>query len=117
MIRDVIQKTKARMEKAVEDLRRELSGRAIGPGVDFTARPYHSGVLRRADSVEPGGDAVGSRANLITAQPWDVSLLPAIEKAIRVVRLGPEPWKRRQVDSDSNSSPDGRAPETTRRSM
>ena len=26
MIRDVIQKTKARMDKAVEDLRRELSG-------------------------------------------------------------------------------------------
>jgi hypothetical protein len=48
MIKDVIQKTRARMEKAVEDLKRAF-GRPIRTSVDFFG-PHHvdiTGLQRR----------------------------------------------------------------------
>ena len=38
--------------------------RPIGPSVDFFARPYYRRVLRGSNAVEPGGDTVGSRADI-----------------------------------------------------
>jgi len=91
MIRDVIQKTKARMDKAVEDLRRELSGVRSGRAsislLDHITVEYY-GALTLLNQVvmlsvpEP---------TLITAQLWDFSLLTAIEKAIRSSDLGLNP--------------------------
>jgi len=91
MIRDVIQKTKARMDKAVEDLRRELSGVRSGRAsislldhitVEYYGAPTPLNQVATLSVPEP---------TLITAQPWDVSLLPAIEKAIRSSDLGLNP--------------------------
>jgi len=91
MIRDVIQKTKARMDKAVEDLRRELSGVRSGRAsislldhvtVEYYGAPTPLNQVATLSVPEP---------TLITAQPWDLSLLPAIEKAIRSSDLGLNP--------------------------
>jgi ribosome recycling factor len=91
MIRDVIQKTKTRMEKAVEDLRRELSGVRSGRAsislldhitVEYYGAPTPLNQVATLSVPEP---------TLITAQPWDLSLLPAIEKAIRSSDLGLNP--------------------------
>jgi ribosome recycling factor len=91
MIRDVIQKTKARMDKAVEDLRRELSGVRSGRAsislfdhitVEYYGAPTPLNQVATLSVPEP---------TLITAQPWDISLLPAIEKAIRSSDLGLNP--------------------------
>jgi ribosome recycling factor len=91
MIRDVIQKTKTRMDKAVEDLRRELSGVRSGRAsislldhitVDYYGAPTPLNQVATLSVPEP---------TLITAQPWDLSLLPAIEKAIRSSDLGLNP--------------------------
>jgi len=91
MIRDVIQKTKARMDKAVEDLRRELSGVRSGRAsislldhilVEYYGTPTPLNQVATLSVPEP---------TLITAQPWDMSVLPAIEKAIRSSDLGLNP--------------------------
>jgi ribosome recycling factor len=91
MIRDVIQKTKARMDKAVEDLRRELSGVRSGRAsislldhitVEYYGAPTPLNQVATLSVPEP---------TLITAQPWDLTLLSAIEKAIRSSDLGLNP--------------------------
>ena len=91
MIRDVIQKTKTRMDKAVEDLRRELSGVRSGRAsislldhitVEYYGAPTPLNQVATLSVPEP---------TLITAQPWDLSLLSAIEKAIRSSDLGLNP--------------------------
>ena len=91
MIRDVIQKTKVRMDKAVEDLRRELSGVRSGRAsislldhimVEYYGTPTPLNQVATLSVPEP---------TLITAQPWDMSVLPAIEKAIRSSDLGLNP--------------------------
>ena len=91
MIRDVIQKTKARMDKAVEDLRRELSGVRSGRAsislLDHITVEYYGSPtpLNQVATLSV------PEATLITAQPWDLSVLPAIEKAIRSSDLGLNP--------------------------
>jgi ribosome recycling factor len=91
MIRDVIQKTKTRMEKVAEDLRRELagvrSGRASLSLLDHITVEYYGTPtpLNQVSTLSV------PEASLITAQPWDASLLPAIEKAIRASDLGLNP--------------------------
>src|SRR5262245_28664884 len=91
MIKDIIQKTKTRMEKVVEDLRRELagvrSGRASLSLLDHIMVEYY-GTPTPLNQV---GTLAVPEPNLITAQPWDVSLLSAIEKAIRASDLGLNP--------------------------
>ena len=91
MIKDVIQKAKGRMEKVVEDLRRELAGVRSGRAslslldhitVEYYGTPTPLNQVSTLAVPEP---------NLITAQPWDVSLLSAIEKAIRASDLGLNP--------------------------
>jgi ribosome recycling factor len=79
------------MEKAVEDLRRELSGVRSGRAsislldhitVEYYGAPTPLNQVATLSVPEP---------TLITAQPWDLSLLPAIEKAIRSSDLGLNP--------------------------
>jgi ribosome recycling factor len=79
------------MDKAVEDLRRELSGVRSGRAsislldhitVEYYGAPTPLNQVATLSVPEP---------TLITAQPWDMSLLPAIEKAIRSSDLGLNP--------------------------
>ena len=91
MIKDVVHKAKGRMEKVVEDLRRELAGVRTGRAsislldhitVEYYGPPTPLNQVATLAVPEP---------TLITAQPWDASLLVAIEKAIRSSDLGLNP--------------------------
>ncbi len=91
MIKDILQKTRTRMEKVVEDLRHELSGVRSGRAslslldhitVAYYGTPTPLNQVATLSVPEP---------TLITAQPWDTSLLVAIEKAIRSSDLGLNP--------------------------
>jgi ribosome recycling factor len=90
-IKDVTLKTKTRMEKVVEDLRRELagirSGRASVSLLDHISVDYY-GTPTPLNQV---ATLAVPEATMITAQPWDVSLLTPIEKAIRSSDLGLNP--------------------------
>ncbi len=91
MTKDVVQKTKTRMEKVVEDLRRELasvrSGRASISLLDHISVDYYGA----ATPLNQVATLAVPEPTLITAQPWDASLLVAIEKAIRSSDLGLNP--------------------------
>ncbi len=90
-IKDVVQKARQRMEKVVEDLRKELSGvrsgRASVALLDHIMVEYY-GTPTPLNQV---ATLAVPEATLITAQPWDISLLSVIEKAIRSSDLGLNP--------------------------
>lgn len=90
-LKDSFAQLKTRMDKAVEAFRSEMAstrtGRASVHMLDgVTADAYGSMMplnqLANVSAPEP---------QLITVQPWDVSLIGAIEKAIRGADLGLNP--------------------------
>ncbi|HVN80492.1 MAG TPA: ribosome recycling factor [Terriglobia bacterium] len=91
MIKETVNNSKTRMEKVVEDLRRELagirSGRASLSLLDHITVDYYGNPT----PLNQVATLAVPESNLITAQPWDTSLLVAIEKAIRASDLGLNP--------------------------
>jgi ribosome recycling factor len=91
MIKETLSNSKTRMEKVVEDLRRELagirSGRASLSLLDHITVDYYG----NPSPLNQVATLAVPESNLITAQPWDTSLLVAIEKAIRASDLGLNP--------------------------
>jgi ribosome recycling factor len=89
--KDVIKDTRPRMEGAVEDLRRKLTsvrtGRAAVSLLDNISVDYYGTPtpLNQMASVHV------PEAQMLTVQPWDLSQLGAIEKAIRSSDLGLNP--------------------------
>ena len=90
-VKEVEAETKARMNKALEDLRREMAtirtGRASptildGIRVSYYGTPTPLNQLANMSVPEP---------SLIVIQPWDVSQIGAIEKAILTSDLGLNP--------------------------
>ncbi|HWR17407.1 MAG TPA: ribosome recycling factor [Terriglobales bacterium] len=90
-LKDTFGQVKTRMEKAVEDFRKEMAsvrtGRASvhmldGVQVDYYGTMTPLNQLANVSAPEP---------QMITVQPWDVSQLSAIEKAIRAGDLGLNP--------------------------
>jgi ribosome recycling factor len=90
-LKDSFAQLRTRMDKAVEDFRKELAatrtGRASvhmldGVTVDAYGSQMPLNQLANVSAPEP---------QLITVQPWDVSQIGAIEKAIRSADLGLNP--------------------------
>jgi ribosome recycling factor len=90
-IKDMIADAKQRMHTSVETVRRELStmrtGRASlgmldGIRVEYYGNPTPLNQVGNLSTPDP---------TLITIQPWDPSLLPLIEKAIRASDLDLNP--------------------------
>ena len=89
--KDVIKETRPRMEGVVEDFQRRLAmvrtGRAVVSVLDPVMVDYYGTPtpLNQMASVHV------PEAQMITVQPWDMSQLGAIEKAIRTADLGLNP--------------------------
>jgi ribosome recycling factor len=90
-IQEVEANVKSRMEKAVGDLQHEMATIRTGRAtlslldhirVDYYGTPSPLNQVATLHVPEP---------NLITIQPWDVSQIGPIEKAIRVSDLGLNP--------------------------
>jgi ribosome recycling factor len=90
-VKDVEGHAKARMEKAVTDLQHEMGGIRTGRAsvsvfdnvkADYYGTPTPLNQLANLHVPEP---------SLITIQPWDVSQIAVIEKAIRNADLGFNP--------------------------
>jgi ribosome recycling factor len=91
MTKETLAQTRTRMGKALEDLRQELAGVRTGRAstslldhvkVDYYGSPTPLNQVATLGVPEP---------TLLTVQPWDPSLLPAIDKAIRASDLGLNP--------------------------
>jgi ribosome recycling factor len=90
-IKDVEVNVKTRMEKAISDLQHEMAAIRTGRAtlgildhirVDYYGTPTPLNQVANLHVPEPA---------LITIQPWDVSQIGVIEKAIRISDLGLNP--------------------------
>jgi ribosome recycling factor len=91
MVKETLAATRTRMVKAAEDLRVELAtvrtGRASTGLLEHLKVEYY-GTPTPLNQVATLGIP---DPTLLTVQPWDPSLLPAIEKIIRAAGLGLNP--------------------------
>ncbi|HTT33863.1 MAG TPA: ribosome recycling factor [Methylomirabilota bacterium] len=82
---------KTRMEKAVEDFRKELTtlrtGRANAAILDAVRVDYHGTPM----PVNQLGTVTVPDATMLLIAPWDPSVVPLIDKAIRMADLGLNP--------------------------
>jgi len=90
-LKDTFGQLKSRMEKAVEDFRKEMAavrtGRASVHMLDGVQVDYY-GTMTPLNQM---GNVSAPEPQMITVQPWDVSQLSVIEKAIRSSDLGLNP--------------------------
>ena len=90
-LKDTFSQLKSRMEKAVEDFRREMAavrtGRASVHMLDGVTVDYY-GTMTPLNQM---GNVSAPEPQMITVQPWDISQLSVIEKAIRSSDLGLNP--------------------------
>src|SRR6202521_1792848 len=89
--KEAIAAGKTRMEKAVEDFRKELgtlrTGRANASILDSIRVDYHGTPM----PVNQLGTVAVPEATLLVISPWDPSVVPLIDKAIRTSDLGLNP--------------------------
>jgi ribosome recycling factor len=90
-LKDTFSQLKTRMEKAVEDFRQHLvgtrTGRASVHMLDNVRVPYYGSEM----PLNQVAQVSAPEANLIVIQPFDPSLLPDLEKALRTSELGFNP--------------------------
>ncbi len=111
-VKEIETQSKTRMEKAIADFQHEVStlrtGRASvnmldGIRVDYYGTPTPLNQLANLHVPEPG---------MITVQPWDISQIGAIEKAIRTSDLGINPANDGKMIRLPDSAAQRRAAET-----
>lgn len=89
--KDAMAQARARMEKAVEDFRKELSavrtGRANVTLLDHIRVDYHGTPM----PVNQLGAVSVPEPTMIVIAPWDPGAVPLIDKAIRTSELGLNP--------------------------
>jgi ribosome recycling factor len=90
-LKEIFGQLKTRMDKAVDDFRREMAsvrtGRASVHMLDGITVDYY-GTMTPLNQL---GNVSAPEPQMITVQPWDTSQLSAIEKAIRSSDLGLNP--------------------------
>jgi ribosome recycling factor len=89
--KDAMAAARTRMEKAVEDFRKELAtvrtGRANASILDAIRVDYHGTPM----PVNQLGTVTVPEATLLVISPWDPSVVPLVDKAIRTSDLGLNP--------------------------
>src|SRR5215470_6564736 len=89
--KEAIAAAKTRMEKAVEDFRKELAtlrtGRANASILDNIRVDYHGTPM----PVNQLGTVTAPDPTMIVVSPWDPSAVPLIDKAVRTSDLGLNP--------------------------
>ncbi len=91
MIEDIYRETRQSMEKAIEDLKRDLkrlrTGRASLSLLDGVKVDYYGSLT----PLQQLATLAVPESRLITIQPWDASVIKEIEKAILKADLGLTP--------------------------
>jgi ribosome recycling factor len=89
--KEAMAQARARMEKAVEDFRKELSGMRTGRAnvsmLDHVRVDYHGTSM----PVNQLGSLSVPEPSMIVISPWDPGAVPLIDKAIRTSDLGLNP--------------------------
>ncbi|PSH03226.1 MAG: ribosome recycling factor [Acidobacteria bacterium] len=90
-LKDTFAQLKSRMEKAVEAFRKELASQRTGRANVHMLDSVHVDAYGSKMPLSQVGNISAPEPQLITIQPWDMSLAGAIEKAVRSADLGFNP--------------------------
>jgi ribosome recycling factor len=90
-LKETFAQLKTRMEKAVEDFRKELASQRTGRANVHMLDSIHVDAYGSQVPLTQVGNISAPESQLITITPWDTSLTAAIEKAIRSSDLGFNP--------------------------
>ena len=90
-LKDAFHQLRTRMDKAVEDFRHALTATRTGRANVHMLDPVRVDAYGSEMPLNQLSQVHAPEAQLIVVQPFDPSLLPAIEKAIRVADLGLNP--------------------------
>ena len=90
-VRDDLNQAKTRMAKALEDCRHELAGIRTGRASVSMLDPIRVDYYGTPTPINQAATLGIPEPTMLTVQPWDASLLSAIEKAIRSSDLGLNP--------------------------
>jgi ribosome recycling factor len=90
-LKDTFTQLKTRMDKAVEDFRKELASQRTGRANVHMLDSIHVDAYGSQMPLTQVGNISAPEPNLITITPWDMGLMGAIEKAIRSSDLGFNP--------------------------
>ena len=90
-LKETFVQLKTRMEKAVEDFRKELASQRTGRANVHMLDSIHVDAYGSQVPLTQVGNISAPESQLITITPWDTSLTAAIEKAIRSSDLGFNP--------------------------
>jgi ribosome recycling factor len=90
-LKETYTQLKSRMDKAVEDFRRELAATRTGRASVNMLDPVHVEAYGSSMPLNQLAQIHAPEPQMITVQPFDPSTLPAIEKAIRSADLGLNP--------------------------
>lgn len=93
MIQDLLKDADKRMQKAVDVLKGEFAGLRTGRAstvlVENIKVDYYGSMM----TIKQIAQIAVPEATQITIQPWDVSVIPNVEKAIRNSDLGAQPQR------------------------
>jgi len=90
-VRDDLNQAKTRMTKALEDCRHELAGIRTGRASVSMLDPIRVDYYGTPTPINQAATIGIPEPTMLTVQPWDASLISAIEKAIRSSDLGLNP--------------------------
>ena len=110
-LKGLIAEVKKRMDAQLEHVRRELGGVRTGRASVTMLDTVHVEAYGSNMPLNQVASLSIPEPTMIVAQPFDPSLMGAIEKAIRSSNLGPEPDQRRQGRAHPDSGADRGAPQ------
>ena len=90
-VQDVVKDTKPKMEAVVEDFKRKLSNVRTGRATVGLLDAVHVDYYGTSTPLQQMASVAVPEPQLITVQPWDISQLGAVEKAIIGANLGLTP--------------------------
>ncbi|HXE91330.1 MAG TPA: ribosome recycling factor [Terriglobales bacterium] len=90
-LKDVFVQVRTRMDKAVEDFRRELAATRTGRANVHMLDPVRVELYGSQMALNQVAQIHAPEAQLLTVQPFDPTSLAVIEKAIRTADLGLNP--------------------------
>ena len=87
----VLNDTRPKMEAVIEDFKRKLSNVRTGRATVGLLDPVHVDYYGTSTPLTQMASVAVPEPQLITVQPWDISQLGAVEKAIIAANLGLNP--------------------------
>jgi len=91
MVDKMLLEAEERMKKAIEAVRRELSGIRTGKASPALLDTIRVEAYGQQVSLKEVGQVSAPESRLLVVQPWDKSLLKAVSRAIQQAELGLNP--------------------------